>query len=197
MDNRQNNQNTKERVDFTMENSALFVICTAIVLVVSALTSIVTMVTLLKNSGKKIKDRYNSELRDTIVATLKAELPEMLKEHDKAIRDRYKADKERYLNEIQDSVLSATKDELNQIKILGIQYESLAISARDVLREKIINIYTEYREARKLPLLKKEKLDQFYKDYKALNGNSYIDKYYRRMCAWSIIDDEYDDGDVV
>lgn len=180
-----------------MGETSFYVICTAIVLFVSTITSIATIITLCKNSGKKIKDRYNTELKELIVKTLKAELPEMLKEHDLEIRERYKSDREKYLNEIHDSVLSATKDDLNQVKILGIQYESLMISARDVLREKITGIYVEFKDTKKLPILKKEKLDQFYKDYKALNGNSYIDKYYNRMCKWSIIDDDYEDDDDV
>jgi hypothetical protein len=45
-----------------------------------------------------------------------------------------------------------------------------------------------------MTLLEKERLDQFYKDYKALKGNSYIDKYYKRMSAWKIHDYD-DDGD--
>ena len=34
---------------------------------------------------------------------------------------------------------------------------------------------------------------QYYKDYKAINGNSYIDKYYNRMKKWAIVPDEYEE----
>lgn len=39
----------------------------------------------------------------------------------------------------------------------------------------------------------REALEQYYKDYKALNGNSYIDKYYSRMILWDIVADDYED----
>ena len=40
-----------------------------------------------------------------------------------------------------------------------------------------------------------EALTQYYKDYKALEGNSYIDKRYARMDKWQVIYDEYLDDD--
>jgi hypothetical protein len=40
----------------------------------------------------------------------------------------------------------------------------------------------------------KEALDVYYKDYKKIKGNSYIDKYYTRMSLWKIVDDDYDDS---
>lgn len=178
-----------------MEETSFYIICSMVILFVSAVTSITTLFTLVKNSSKKIKDKHATETKTMIMEILKESLPEMLHEHDLEVRDRYKADRDRYLHEIQKEVLSSTREELNQIKILGIQYEALAISAKDVLREKIIAIYTEYRDERKLPVIKREKLDQFYKDYKDLKGNSYIDKYYSRMSKWTVVDDDYGDDE--
>jgi hypothetical protein len=71
--------------------------------------------------------------------------------------------------------------------------EALKISAKDVLREKIMGVYHEYKSDRAFPTHKKEALEQYYKDYKKLNGNSYIDKYYLRMKQWREIFDDYDD----
>ena len=42
-------------------------------------------------------------------------------------------------------------------------------------------------------IIERERLDQYYKDYKALKGNSYIDKYYNRMKKWETVDDNDDD----
>jgi len=39
----------------------------------------------------------------------------------------------------------------------------------------------------------KETLTQYYKDYKAIGGNSYIDKYYERMETWAVISDDYEE----
>jgi hypothetical protein len=66
----------------------------------------------------------------------------------------------------------------------------LAISAKDVLREKIMQMYFKNKADKTLTLHEKEALDQYYKDYKAINGNSYIDKYYGRMKKWQVIDDD-------
>ena len=74
--------------------------------------------------------------------------------------------------------------------------EALKISAKDVLREKIMAIYHEYKQERAYPTYKKEALEQYYKDYKKLNGNSYIDKYYARMKCWREIYDDYSDDDI-
>lgn len=64
--------------------------------------------------------------------------------------------------------------------------ESLKISAKDVLREKIMAIYHKNKNDRIILEHEHEALEQYYKDYKALGGNSYIDKYYRRMSKWVV-----------
>ena len=73
--------------------------------------------------------------------------------------------------------------------------EALVISAKDVLREKIMAIYHKNKHERTLTEFEREALNQYYIDYKALGGNSYIDKYYKRMENWTVIydDDPYDE----
>ena len=92
--------------------------------------------------------------------------------------------------EIKEEVLKSVKGELSQVNDLAKQYEALAISAKDVLREKIMQMYFKNKTNKTLTLHEKEALDQYYKDYKAINGNSYIDKYYGRMKKWQVIDDD-------
>jgi hypothetical protein len=76
---------------------------------------------------------------------------------------------------------------------LATQYETLCISAKDVLREKIMQLYFKNKKDKMLTLHEKEALDQYYIDYKAIKGNSYIDKYYNRMRLWQVIDDDDED----
>jgi hypothetical protein len=73
----------------------------------------------------------------------------------------------------------------------------LVISAKDVLREKIMGIYHKNKRDKTLTLNEKEALDQYYIDYKAMKGNSYIDKYYNRMKKWRVIEDDYEDDDAI
>jgi hypothetical protein len=120
-------------------------------------------------------------------------MPTILYNHDLETRDKYKSDRQNYLNEIKAEVLSEVSEDIvknNEV------IEALKISARDVLREKIMAIYHKNKSTRTLSEYEKEALDQYYKDYKALLGNSYIDKRYKRMCKWTVVyDDYYEDDD--
>ena len=138
----------------------------------------------------KLKSKAKQRRREEILAVLEEALPEKLKAHDLDTRDRYKADRQRYLNEIKDEVIKHVGGTIDQN---AEDLEALKISAKDVLREKIMAIYHEYRAERAYPTYKKEALEQYYKDYKKLNGNSYIDKYYARMSRWQEIYEVYED----
>lgn len=180
-----------------MEEFSLQDLCTIIILIATTITAITTIVSVIKNPAKKYKEKHDAETKKMIVETLTEILPDILQKHDLEVRDRYKADRDRYLHEIESSVLMDVQGELNQIKILGLQYEALVISAKDVLREKIVKIYSSNKDTKTLTMLEKEKLDQFYTDYKALKGNSYIDKYYKRMEKWEVLNDDDDDDDML
>ena len=110
-------------------------------------------------------------------------LPDILKQHDKEIKDTL-------IKETTDTVMASIKSELTQVDLLKQQYEVLVLSAKDVLRAKIMAIYEANKKNRTMPLSNKEALEQYYIDYKALKGNSYIDKYYNRMKQWPVFDDE-------
>lgn len=177
-----------------MDGSTFLTVCGVIITVGSVITALCTIYNFFKTPAKKYKETRDQELKQLIVDTLKENLPELLKQHDLEVKEQYKSDRDRYLTEIKNAVLTETQDELQQVKILGIQYEALVISAKDVLREKIMAIYNAHNKTdKKLNIIERERLDQYYKDYKALKGNSYIDKYYNRMKNWGTIDDNDDD----
>ena len=121
------------------------------------------------------------------MAILDEVLPEKLKEHDLQTRDRYKADRERYLQEIKTEVINAIGGSVNKNEE---DLEAIKISVRDVLREKIMAIYHKNKTDRTMTEYEREALDQYYKDYHALRGNSYIDKRMGRMNKWQVIYDE-------
>jgi hypothetical protein len=58
-----------------------------------------------------------------------------------------------------------------------------------------MGLYHKGKSTRTLENWEKEALTQYYKDYKAMNGNSYIDKYYNRMKKWAVLPDEDADLD--
>ncbi len=144
----------------------------------------------------KIKQRAINKERERIGAVLdeklEEKLPKILYNHDLETRDKYKSDRWNYLNEIKAEVIKEVGDD---IKSNSDTIEALVISAKDVLREKIMAIYHKNKHNRTMTEYEREALNQYYIDYKALKGNSYIDKRYNRMDKWNVIydDDPYDD----
>lgn len=142
----------------------------------------------------KIKQRAINKEKERIGAVLDEKLPTILYNHDLKTREKYKNDRQNYLNEIKAEVLAEIGDEIStNTKTI----DALVISAKDVLREKIMAIYHKNKYNRTLTEYEREALNQYYIDYKALHGNSYIDKRYNRMDKWKVIydDDPYDDED--
>ena len=168
-------------------------VCNIIIIVGGACMAIKNVSEWLGRPIKIFRKRADVQLENKIKEVLDNVLPEILYNHDLEIRDRYKADRQRYLQEIKDEVLLSMEQELGQVATLTKQYEALAISAKDVLREKIMQIYFKNRRDRALTYHEREALDQYYIDYKAIKGNSYIDKYYNRMKLWQVVEDDYDE----
>lgn len=143
--------------------------------------------------ASKFKQRALNKERERINIILDEKLPDILYNHDLETRDKYKSDRQNYLCEIKDEVL---RDIQGEIRANTEMIEALAIGTRDVLREKIMGIYHKNRHDHILTEYEREALDQYYKDYKALNGNSYIDKRYARMSKWKVVyEDDPDDID--
>lgn len=140
----------------------------------------------------ELRKKAEEEEKTRIIAVVKEILPKYLEDRDIKTRDKYKSDRENYLREIKAQVL---KEVGADIKENNETIEALRISARDVLREKIMAIYHKNKATRTLSEYEKEALVQYYKDYKALLGNSYIDKRYSRMEKWEVIYDEELDDD--
>ena len=141
------------------------------------------------------------DFESRVLHIVNQKLPGLLVKHDLEVRDKYKADRERYLQEIKAEVLKDIQNQIaeatrlsTEVSKLGELYHSLAVSAKDVLREKIMQLYFAGKDSGKvLTEHQKEVLEQYYVDYKAMKGNSYIDKYYNRMKKWKVVEDDYDE----
>lgn len=142
----------------------------------------------------KLKNRAQEKEKARIEEVIDEKMPQILYNHDLEIKEKYKSDRQNYLKEIKEEVLKEIGDDI----IANTQtIDALVISAKDVLREKIMAIYHKNKYNRTLTEYEREALNQYYVDYKALHGNSYIDKRYNRMNKWKVIydDDPYDDED--
>ena len=161
----------------------------------------VAVINILKFFGKPVsffKKKKDKEYQQMLKKSLDEIMPNYFEQHDLQTRDKYLGDRMNYLKEIKKSVLEDTKDILEEIRKLSIEQsknlEKLNQSSKDVLRQKIMTIYHQYKEHRKIPVFAKEALDELYKDYKSQGGNSYIDKYYNRMKNWNIIDENLEEN---
>lgn len=142
----------------------------------------------------KLKQRAQEKERERIKAIIDEVMPQILHNHDLGTREKYKSDRQNYLNEIKKEILNEIQDDIQENTET---IDALVISAKDVLREKIMAIYHKNKYNRSMTECEREALNQYYVDYKKLGGNSYIDKRYARMDKWKVIydDDPYDENE--
>lgn len=58
---------------------------------------------------------------------------------------------------------------------------------RCLLRSEIVRVYYRHHDDRKLKEYEFKNMDQCYKAYKTLKGNSFVDKIYGEMKEWDIV----------
>lgn len=63
----------------------------------------------------------------------------------------------------------------------------LANGVRCQLRSEMLQIYYRYEEAEQIPQYQYENFVQMHDAYKALNGNSFIDKIYKDIQEWEVV----------
>lgn len=198
----------------------LGVICDVIILVAAVLGAIGGIWKFILNSGKGIKKtvdkvaedkeaEFNAKVDERIkqvvqpmisstVRTLTASfeglldkhLPERLEAHDLETRDKYRADRHRYLCEIKDEVVKVMGDKMAAIETHDEQMNVFTQVLKELLRERIMEIYRRNKHLRQLEEHERFELRQAYASYKSINGNSYIDGYYETMEQWETVPDE-------
>lgn len=70
---------------------------------------------------------------------------------------------------------------------LSIAIFNLIKGMKCQLRSDMLHIYYQYRETKKIRQYELENFVHLYKAYKALRGNSFIDKIYKEVMAWEVI----------
>ena len=175
-------------------------ICNWVVLISAVTLAITNIYKFFANPIKAGSKKANDKLNEKIDARIDQKVPELLKKRDEETREKYLAQRMNYLNEIQTEVTNNISIPIEDIsKNMVVLTEAIATlqkGTKDVLRQKIMDIYHEFKAERRFPVYSKEKLDELYKDYKAEGGNSYIDKYYGRMSKWDVDYSEEDDDEV-
>ena len=162
-------------------------ICDWIILLAATGTAIYKIIEFVSKPTSKIKQRKKEQLKEA----LKEVVPPYIETYSKQIQPQC-------AKQIGSQVLGNIQDDIKEIKEMNIkqtaQIKNMNTSLKDILRQKIMTIYHTYRKYQALSISEREKLDEFYKDYKAQDGNSYIDKYYKRMGTWeTLTDEEFDE----
>ena len=70
---------------------------------------------------------------------------------------------------------------------LVIAIVNLVRGMRCQLRSDMLHIYYQYKDEKKIRQYELENFVYLYKAYKALKGNSFIDKIYKEVMAWEVI----------
>ena len=168
-------------------------VCDLIILFGTAYFMILKMIDSFAKPTSKLKKKRVDKEKEKIKEALDEALPKYLESHDIEV-------KEKFLNEIKEALREENKNDFEEIKEINkSQNEQLKYlkemilkinnSSKDIMRQKIMAIYHANKRTKTLTIYDKEALDELYKDYKAQNGNSYIEKYYARMKKWKVIDE--------
>lgn len=164
-------------------------ICDWIILLAATGTAIYKLIEFVSKPTSKFKQKKREQLKEA----LKEVVPPYIETYSKQIQPQC-------AKQISGQVLGNIQNDIKEIKEMNIkqtaQIETMNTSLKDILRQKIMTIYHTYRKYKKLPQSESDKLEGFYKDYKAQNGNSYIDKYYKIMGKWEIVTDEEFDEEI-
>lgn len=168
-------------------------VCDLIILFGTAYFMILKMIDSFAKPTSKLKKKRVDKEKEKIKEALDEALPKYLESHDIET-------KEKFLNEIKEALREENKNDFEEIKEINkSQNEQLKYlkemilkinnSSKDIMRQKIMAIYHANKKTKTITIYDKEALDELYKDYKAQNGNSYIEKYYARMKKWKVIDE--------
>ncbi len=58
---------------------------------------------------------------------------------------------------------------------------------KSILRNEMLRIYYRHKETEKIRQYEYENFVYLYEAYKALNGNSFIDKIYKEVTTWEVV----------
>lgn len=102
-----------------------------------------------------------------------------------------------FSEEMKQSIHDQIDEQFKSIKANSIKQdetvEAIRVGMMNILRQRIMDIYERGEETRTISRTEKEVVDELFEDYTSLNGNSYIIKYYNRICDdWEVIPDSYD-----
>lgn len=177
-----------------MDSLNLQTVCNWIILIGSVLLAFERIYSnLIKKPGEKLNKKQEDFFNQHFDKRLESSLPPLLAEHGELMRAQRAVEYQELLGDVEKIIEEKTSPYLEELERINIeqneQMKILTESSKDMLRDKIMDIYARSKAKKVLTYHDKESLEQYYKDYKAEKGNSYIDKYYKRMCTYEVEED--------
>lgn len=122
--------------------------------------------------------KANQKEEQHIEEVLKREIPGLLQDNCKVITGS--------LDIIKD-MINAQEEQLDDIQV---SINLLNESQLDMMRYNMNKIYYKYRPFKKILSADKKAFIKIYKDYKSMDGNTWIDALYAELKDWEIVEDE-------
>ena len=169
-------------------------VCDGIVLLGAVTIALTNIYSFIKKPKEQIEQARKEEIKTQIKTTLEEEMPNIFLQHDLELHQQCAVDRNTCVENIKEEIIENIQEALDEISQVNLEQketiDTLIRASKDVLRQRIMDIYNKYKFDKRMPIYMREALTELYKDYKAEGGNSYIDKYYNRMKEWEDYDDE-------
>ncbi len=150
--------------------SILSQICDYIILISAVLGAIAAIA---QRQGRPLK-WFKTKREEEIKKVLNSTLPAILEENNAKL----KASLDKQITETVQAQIQPIKDEIH----------ILSEASKDMLREKIMEIYYKNVDDKTLTIYEKGALELQQKDYMSEGGNSYIPRFLEEMKKWDVID---------
>ena len=128
-------------------------------------------------------------------------MPDLLAKHSEKVKGERKTEDKCMAESITTSVIKVVDEKINELKSMTeAQDQQLAEISRtinllnqsqlDMMRYDMNKIYYKYRPFKKILSADKKAFIKIYKDYKDMDGNTWIDALYSEVITWEIVEDE-------
>ena len=131
-------------------------LCDWIVLLGAVSIALTNIYNLFAKPRKAVKDKKDEEIKTQIEKTLEEKMPIILEKHSKEVAAERNSERISQLNEIRQDILEETKKTFDSILQINLEQSknisTLMTSSKDMLRQRIMDIYHTYKKEKAMPL---------------------------------------------
>ena len=153
-------------------------IANIVILISAFIIAVKNIYAFLKKPVDDLKENARQDEEEHVEEILKREMPTLLKENCKTILGS--------LDELKDMTMTQEA----QLDEIQTSINLLNESQLDIMRYNMNKIYYKYRPYRKILNADKKAFIKIYRDYKSMDGNTWIDALYSELKDWPIVEDE-------